>query len=144
MALQHGPSLDMATMDIDGVNNNVIKTVKDPDSIQFSGLYDASGQPKMINKYPTSLEEYFSEPTDTLKKYLDGEEYDGSNLKDLVNKVEKKLAMQINSGEVFGQIFKSSVEDVEKSLKIAHKYASKNKVDEKFYELSKILIKTRQ
>jgi len=145
--INQGPSIDMATADLDGENNNALRFVKSPDSIQFSGLYDASAEPKMISQYPEHLEAYFSEPTEVLKEYLDGEEYDGSNLKSLVNKVEKKLANQVNSGNVFGQLFKSSVLDIENALKIASKYErNKHKIslDNKIYELSKILIKSRQ
>ena len=142
MPLQSGPSLDMATMDLDGTNDNVLKFIKEPDSIQFSGLYDAPGQSKLINVYPSTLEEYFTEPTDILKEYLDGEKYDGSNLKHLVNKVENKVANIINDGSVYGQIFKSSVADVEKALKITSNYKNITNLDKKIYELSKIIVKS--
>jgi hypothetical protein len=147
MSIINGPTLDMASADLDGDNNNQLRFVKKPDEVQFGDLYDSNAMPKMINQYPEHLDEYFSEPTDVLKEYLDGEEYDGSNLKTLVNKVEKKLANQINSGDVFGQLMKSSVVDIENALKIASKYEKnkhKKSQDEKIYELSKILIKSRQ
>lgn len=144
MPLQSGPFLDQATMDIDGTNDNVLKFVKEPDAIQFLGLYDSPGQAKSENIYPKkTVEEYFTEPTDTLKDYLDGEEYNGSNLKHLVNKVENKVATIINDGFIYGQILKSTVEDIENTLIIASKYNNRKDLDNKIYKLAKLIVEKR-
>ena len=48
MALQSGPCLDTVT-----VNDDLLHFVKEQDATQFSGLYDASAEPKMMNAYPS-------------------------------------------------------------------------------------------